>query len=100
MVNKTLQGLSNARNPATEAPPPKRRQTSNEPIRPATLGTTLDARLRLIVWCRQCRHEVEPDVAEQVERHGADLTVIDWAARLHCSECGSREVDFVVSGAK
>jgi len=28
------------------------------------------------------------------------MTVIDWAARLRCSACGGRVVDFVVSGAR
>ncbi len=80
------------------------RQTwSNDPHRkerPATLGSTLAAHLSLIVWCKACRHQVEPDVAEQVERYGAGLSLPDWAARLRCSECGSREVDFVVSGGR
>ena len=80
-------------------PPRRRRESSRYSGRPATLGSTLAARLRLIVWCKECRHQVEPDIAEQVERYGADLEVPDWAARLRCSECGSREVDFVVSGA-
>ena len=30
------------------------------------------AHLRLIVWCKACRHQAEPDVAEQVERYGAE----------------------------
>jgi hypothetical protein len=59
--------------------------------RPATLGSTLAAHLALIVWCKSCGHQVEPDVAELVERYGAGLTLVDWAARLVCSRCGSRE---------
>jgi hypothetical protein len=31
---------------------------------PATLGSTARAHLRLIVWCRDCQHQVEPDPAE------------------------------------
>jgi hypothetical protein len=71
-----------------------------ESFRPATLGSTLAAGLVLIVWCKDCRHQVEPDVAEQVERYGAGLTLLEWAARLRCGKCGSREVDFVVSGGR
>jgi hypothetical protein len=37
------------------------------------------------------------DPGEQAERYGADLPVPDWAARLSCSRCGSRNVDFVVT---
>jgi adenine-specific DNA methylase len=67
---------------------------------PATLGSTAAAQARLIVWCRDCRHEVEPDPAEMVERYGADLAVRAWVKRLKCSQCGSRSVDFVLTGAR
>jgi hypothetical protein len=65
-----------------------------------TLGQALAARVRLIVWCKSCWHQAEPDVADQVARYGADTTVIDWAARLRCSACEGHDVDFVVSGAR
>ena len=55
-----------------------------------TLGNAAAARLRLIVWCLDCRHQVEPDPAEMAERYGARTTVPDWHARLVCSRCGSR----------
>ena len=47
-----------------------------------------------------CRYQVEPDPAEQAQRHCAEATVIDWHARLVCSNCGSREIDMVVTGTK
>jgi hypothetical protein len=31
------------------------------------------------------------------ERYGADMTVPDWHARLVCTGCGSRRVEFVVT---
>jgi Zn finger protein HypA/HybF involved in hydrogenase expression len=65
---------------------------------PMTLGNAAAARVRLIVWCRDCRHQVEPDPDEMAERYGADMTVPDWHKRLVCSQCGSRRVDFVVTG--
>lgn len=49
---------------------------------PATLGSTAAAHLRLIVWCEDCRHQVEPDPAEMAERYGAETTVPDQAARV------------------
>jgi hypothetical protein len=52
------------------------------------------AQVRLIVWCR------EPDPVEQVARNGADLPVRDWVRRLVCSQCGSRSVDFVLTGTR
>jgi hypothetical protein len=41
---------------------------------PATLGSTAAAHARLIVWCRDCRHQVEPDPAAMAERYGAETT--------------------------
>jgi hypothetical protein len=32
---------------------------NRESGRPATLGSTLAAHLQLIVWCKECRHQVE-----------------------------------------
>jgi hypothetical protein len=37
-------------------------------------------------------------LGQLVERYGADLPLLEWSTRLVCSACGSREVDFVVSG--
>jgi hypothetical protein len=64
---------------------------------PMTLGNAAAAHVRLIVWCLDCRHQVEPDPTEMAERYGAEMAVPDWRARLVCSECGSRRVDMVVS---
>jgi hypothetical protein len=66
----------------------------------ATLGSSAAAQVRLIVWCRDCRHKVELDPAEQVARYGADLPVRDWGRRLVCSQCGSRSIDFVLTGTR
>jgi hypothetical protein len=67
---------------------------------PMTLGNAAAARVRLIVWCLDCRHQVEPDPTEMAGRYGAEMAVADWHARLVCSECGSRRVDMVVSGTE
>ena len=63
-----------------------------------TLGAAAAAQVRLIVWCKACEHQVESDAAEMATRYGADTSVLDWRERLVCSECGCREVDFVVTG--
>jgi hypothetical protein len=34
------------------------------------------------------------------ERYGADTSVRDWHKRLVCSQCGGREIDFVLTGAR
>jgi hypothetical protein len=50
---------------------------NRESVGPATLGSTLAAHLTLIVWCKACPHQVEPDIAEQVARYGAGLALPD-----------------------
>lgn len=40
---------------------------------------------RLIVWCRDRRHRVEPDPASAALRRRDDVT--NWRERLVCSEC-------------
>jgi hypothetical protein len=65
-----------------------------------TLGNAAAARVRLIVWCKDCRHQIEPDPAEMAQRYGAEMPVPDWRQRLVYSHCGSRQVDMVVSGGK
>jgi hypothetical protein len=72
----------------------------SEPGPLATLGSSAAAGVRLIVWCKACNHQVEPDPAEQAQRHGAEMTLLDWSDRLSCSKCGSRQVDMVVTGAR
>jgi hypothetical protein len=57
------------------------------------------AQARIVVWCRDCRHRAEPDPAELARRHGADTPIPEWHRRLVCSQCGSRAVDFVLTGA-
>jgi hypothetical protein len=56
--------------------------------------------VRIIVWCRDCSHQVEPDPAEQAQRYSAEMTLTDWRERLICSKSGSREIDMVVTGTK
>jgi hypothetical protein len=65
-----------------------------------TLGNAAAARVRLIVWCKVCRHNIEPDPAEVARRYGAELPVLEWRERLVCSQCGARQVDMVVSGTE
>jgi hypothetical protein len=43
-----------------------------------TLGNAAAARVRLIVWCKDCQHQVEPDPAEMA-------AVLDWPSRPVCS---------------
>ena len=48
---------------------------------PATLGSVARNRTRIIVWCWDCGHQVEPDPVAMAERYGAETTVPDFQAR-------------------
>jgi hypothetical protein len=48
----------------------------------------------VIMCCKACGHQVEPDAAEMAERYGADTTVPEWRERLVCSRCGSRDSQY------
>ena len=72
----------------------------SDPGPPATLGSTTEAGARIVVWCRNCGHSVEPDPAEMAASHGANTSVLDWRDRLVCSGCGGRAVDMVVTGTE
>jgi hypothetical protein len=50
-----------------------------------TLGNAANAKVRLIVLCKTCGNEVEPDAAEMAARYGPDTPVLDWRDRLVCS---------------
>jgi hypothetical protein len=43
-----------------------------------TLGVAATAQVRLIVWCKERQHQVEPDPAEMAARYGAETPVLDW----------------------
>ncbi len=43
-----------------------------------TLGNAAATRVRLIVWCKGCGHQVEPDPAKMAARYGTEATVPDW----------------------
>jgi hypothetical protein len=66
--------------------------------RTTTLGNAAAAGMRLIVSCRGCGHEVEFDPGEVALRHGAGTLILDWFDRLVCSDCGSGQLDMVISG--
>jgi len=72
----------------------------SHPGTPMTLGNAAAADVRLIVWCRDCQHQVEPNPVETARRFGADTTIPDWRKRLVCSRCGSHDTDMVVTGER
>jgi hypothetical protein len=82
------------RNPATSA------RVKSEPGPPMTLGGAAAAGVRIIVWCKACQHQIEPDPAELAERYGVGVAVLDWRDPLVCSRCGSRDIDMVLTGER
>jgi hypothetical protein len=69
-----------------------------EPGPPMIFDNAARAKLWLVVWCRECQHQAEPDPDEMGARNGADMPVLNWRERLVCSKCGGRDIDFVMSG--
>ena len=100
-VPATEANMDHRRRPPSrdDAPSPERRKKS-APGPPMTLGNAAAARVRLIVWCKVCSHRAEPDPAEIARRYGAKTVVLDWRDRLVCSQCGSRNIDMVVTGTE
>jgi hypothetical protein len=44
-------------------------------------------RVRLIVWCKSCQHQVEQDPTGQAKRYGPDTPVIEWREGSVLSRC-------------
>ena len=65
-----------------------------------TLGAAATASVRIIVWCKACQRQTEPDPAEQARLYGVETSVLTWRERLVCSRCGNRAVDMVLTGSK
>jgi hypothetical protein len=54
----------------------------SEPGPPMTLGAAVAAGVRLLLWCKACGHQVEPDPAKMAQRYGNTTNVLDWRERL------------------
>jgi hypothetical protein len=88
------------RPPSRDDAPGAERRKKAQPGPPMTLGNAAAARVRLIVWCKECLHQVEPDPAEHARRYGAEISVLEWRDKLVCSRCGGRQIDMVVTGTR
>jgi hypothetical protein len=55
-----------------QSAPPQNVGVKSQPGPPMTLGGAAAARVRLIVWCKECQHQVEPDLAES---YGPEMPV-------------------------
>jgi hypothetical protein len=45
---------------------------------PMTLGNVAAARVRLVMWCKACGYQSEPNSAEQARWYGAETPVLEW----------------------
>jgi hypothetical protein len=61
-----------------------------------TSRSTLRARyVRVLVWCKACRHEANADLQAIMDVGRGDVPLTKL--RFRCSNCGSRLTDFVVT---
>ena len=64
-----------------------------------TPRTTLRARyVRVLVWCKACRHQRDADLQGLVDAGRGDVPLVEL--RFRCSNCGSGLTDFVVTSAE
>jgi len=67
----------------------------SEPGPPMTLGAAAAAQVRLIVWCKACQHQVEPDPAEMAARYGAETPVLEIGTSGWSTPTATPQVDIV-----
>jgi hypothetical protein len=74
----------------------------SQPGPPMTLGNAAAACVQLIVWCKVCSHEVEPDPSRQPSRIGRDSMAVAAGVRLWhaCFPCPWRKVEHPHLGNK
>jgi hypothetical protein len=79
-----------------EAPaPPNRGQAMRDDLHELpTPRTTLQSRyVRVLVWCKSCRHQRDADLQALIDAGRGDVPLVNL--RFRCSNCGGRLTDFV-----
>jgi len=67
--------------------------------RAANPRTTLHARyVRVLVWCKACRHRRDADLQALIDAGRGDVPLI--YLRFRCSNCGSSLTDFLVTATE
>jgi hypothetical protein len=61
---------------------------------PTTRTTLRAAYVRILVWCKACRHQADTDLPAVIETGYGDTPLS--RLRFRYAECGSRLTDFVV----
>ena len=63
--------------------------------RPTPRTTLRTGYVRVLVWCKACRHRRDADLQALVDAGRGDVPLIQL--RFRCSNCGSQLTDFVVT---
>ena len=71
---------------------PPASSASVAPARPATVGDLAADGLGVFCWCHRCSHSAVLDAQMLVAQLGPHHPVPALAARLRCTNCGSRDV--------
>ena len=64
-----------------------------------TLGSLLDEGYSVWAHCNACHHSADLDLASMAERLGREAPGMAWdmEARLRCSACGGKSLNFTYS---
>jgi hypothetical protein len=63
---------------------------------PTPRSTLAAGYVRVLVWCKACRHRADADLPALIAAGRGDTPL--RALRFRCSDCRSRLTDFVVTG--
>jgi hypothetical protein len=63
---------------------------------PTARSTLQVGYVRVLVWCKACRHRADTDLPSLVSAGRGDIPL--RSLRFRCTGCGSRLADFVVTG--
>jgi hypothetical protein len=58
---------------------------------------TSNVRLRLVIWCKACRHQHEIGFQNLIDQGKGDVPIV--RLKFVCRNCGSRLTDCAVSGS-
>ena len=62
-----------------------------------TARSYLKSNVRLVIWCKACRHQREVEFQTIVDQGKGEVQIVHL--KLRCTNCGSRLTDCVVSGS-
>ena len=63
----------------------------------STARDYLKSEIRLVIWCKACRHQREIGFQTIIDQGRGEVPVVQL--RFRCENCGSRLTDAAVSGS-